>query len=199
MDSMVGPPPRGVYPPREDSRLLLPFADVPAGSRFLEIGSGAGEAALRAAGAGARVVATDRNRAALAWLRTRAARAGLAVEVVRTDLARGLGRFDRILANPPYLPTPDPAVDPEPADRLALDGGADGVRVTARILDELPQHLAPHGTAFVLVSSVQRPEALEAVRRGWIERGGRQRVAARRVLEGETLAVWELSAAPASG
>jgi len=199
MDSMVGPPPRGVYPPREDSRLLLPFADVPAGSRFLEIGSGAGEAALRAARAGARVVATDRNRAALAWLRTRAARAGLAVEVVRTDLARGLGRFDRILANPPYLPTPDPAVDPEPADLLALDGGADGVRVTARILDELPRHLAPHGTAFVLVSSVQRPEALEAVRRGWIERGGRQRVAARRVLEGETLAVWELSAAPASG
>ncbi len=191
----VGAAPEGVYPPREDTALLLPFARARPGERVLEIGSGAGEASLLAARRGARVVATDRNRTALAWLRGRALAEGLAVEVVRADLARGLARFDRVLANPPYLPTPAGAPDPDPGDRLALDGGPDGARVTVRLLDELPEHLAPGGRAYLLVSSVQSARALEGARRAWEARGGRQREVAHRHLEGERLAVWELAMA----
>jgi release factor glutamine methyltransferase len=187
-----GRPPRGIYPPREDSWLLVPFARAGPSVRVLEIGAGAGEAAMAAARSGARVVATDRNPAALAWLRDRAAAAGLSIDLVRTDLATGLGRFDRIVANPPYLPTPVGGLDPEPGDRLALDGGPDGTAVTARIVDALDDHLAARGTAFLLVSSVQSPAGLDAIRRRWNEGGGRCRVVASRELEGERLEVWEL-------
>jgi release factor glutamine methyltransferase len=185
--------PRGVYPPREDSLLLLPFAEATAGERVLEVGCGAGSAALTAARRGARVVATDRNRAALTYVRDRAVDEGLRVDVVRTDLARGVGRFDRVLANPPYLPTPVPLPGEDADDRLALDGGPDGTRVTARLVADLEDHLTPSGRAFVLVSSHQAAEAIEDILRSWAERGGRSQRVAVRPLEGETLEVIELA------
>ena len=103
-----------VYPPREDTLLLVPFARVARGSSLLEVGAGTGWAALEAARGGARVVATDLNPIALRRLRERAQEQRLEVEVIRTDLARGLGRFDRIVANPPYLPTSSGGAGPGP-------------------------------------------------------------------------------------
>jgi release factor glutamine methyltransferase len=179
-----------VYPPREDSQLLLPFAEVPPRTLLLEVGAGAGLAALAAARRGARVVATDLNPYALRRLRARARSEKVDLALVRTDLARGLGRFDRLLANPPYLPTRPEERDPDPWHNLALDGGPDGCRVTARLVAEMEEHLTAAGTAFVVVSSRQDPEALERIRQGWAARGGSVEVAASRRLEGERLEVW---------
>src|SRR5579859_1937504 len=95
-----------VYPEREDTRLLLPFADGARGLLVLEVGTGNGAIALRAAAGGARVVATDVNVSALRRLRARAVALGLPLELVRADGLSGFRRFDRILFNPPYLPTP---------------------------------------------------------------------------------------------
>jgi release factor glutamine methyltransferase len=179
-----------VYPPREDTRLLLPFAKVPPGTLFLEVGAGAGLAALTAARAGARVVATDLNPHALRRLRRAAANEGLDVLLVRADLLRGLGRFDRILANPPYLPTRPKERDPDRWHNLALDGGPDGCRLTARLVEQLSAHLTPAGSAFVLVSSRQDPRGLERIRTGWVENGGEIETVDARDLEGERLEVW---------
>jgi release factor glutamine methyltransferase len=187
-------PPRGVYPPREDSRLLLPFAAPAPGRRVLEVGCGAGEASLAAARSGARAVATDRNLAALAWVRDRAAEEGLRVDVVRADLAMGLGRFDLVLANPPYLPTPVESPGEDAADRLALDGGPDGARVTVRLMSDLADHLTPRGRAYVLVSSLQSPAAIAGALRAWRDQGGTARRVAERAIEGERLEVLELAA-----
>src|SRR5689334_1594678 len=106
--------PESVYPPREDSELLLSYADVPPGTTLVEIGCGRGGGALRAARGGARVVATDLNPAAVAQV-ARAGRAeGLALVAVRTDLAHGVRAVARVLFNPPYLPTPPGERDPDP-------------------------------------------------------------------------------------
>ncbi len=192
-----GPGP--VYPPREDTELLAGVARRLVGRTVLELGSGSGAVALAAARAGARrVVATDLNRSGLRALRRDAAAEGLHVEGVRTDLARGLGRFERILANPPYLPTRPAERDPDPWVNLALDGGPDGCRVLARIVATLPAHLGPGGVGFVLVSSLQSPRRRQAILRRWRARGGRARAIARRSLEGERLEVWELSLPEAS-
>jgi len=185
-----------VYPPREDTLLLLPFAEVNPGTHLLDVGTGSGVAALVAARRGAHVVATDLNPHALRLLRARVRSEGLDVELVRTDLARGLGRFDRILSNPPYLPTAPEERDPDRWQNLALDGGADGCRVTARLVEELDHHLTPGGDAFVLVSSRQDAAGLERIRSGWTARGGSVMQVASRSLEGERLEVWRFRRAP---
>jgi release factor glutamine methyltransferase len=181
-----------IYPPREDTFLLLPFASVSAGTRVLEVGTGSGMIALAAARAGARVVATDRNRAALRQLAAAGSAERLDLSPVRTDLARGLGRFDVVLANPPYLPTRPGDEDEDAGTRLALDGGPDGCRVLSRIVAELPEHLEVAGAAYVVVSTVQEAGALARIRGDWVGRGGTVATVATRTLEGEELSVWKL-------
>lgn len=204
---MTGSSPTGtrgapsVYPPREDSFLLLPFSRVPPGTSVLEVGTGAGAIALAAARLGARVVATDLNVEALRRVRSIAHAERLDLEVVRTDLAEGLGRFERLLANLPYLPTRAQERDPDRWTNLALDGGPDGCWVLRRLLATLPDHLLPGGNAYVVGSSLQDGRAIAAIERDWRRRGGNQEVVAERVLEGERLVVLrfglESNAAPA--
>ncbi|MGP8072717.1 MAG: HemK2/MTQ2 family protein methyltransferase [Thermoplasmata archaeon] len=189
---IVGDTGRLVYPAREDTFLLLPFAQVPRGTSFLEVGTGSGLIALEAARHGARVVATDRNPHALRHLARLARIQRLPVEAVRTDLARGLGRFDRVVFNPPYLPTRPEERDPNRWHNLALDGGADGCRVAARWMAELADHLTPRGEGFLIASTVQSPSAQAALWAAWRAGGGSAEVVAERPLEGERLEVWKL-------
>jgi len=181
---------RSIYPPREDSFLLLPFAEVARGTSVVEVGAGVGVSSLAAARCGARVVATDRNPEALRQLRAAARAERLDIAVIRTDLAAGLGRFDRVLANPPYLPTRPEERDPDRWTNLALDGGPDGCRVLARLIRSLPDHLVPGGHAYVVGSSLQDERALAGLRTEWRKLGGDQEVVAERRFEGERLVVW---------
>jgi release factor glutamine methyltransferase len=181
-----------IYPPREDTFLLLPFADVRPGSTFLEVGTGAGLIALAAARRGARVVATDRNPDGLRRLARVAREERLILHAVRTDLAHGLGPFDRVVFNPPYLPTRPGERDPDPWHNLALDGGPDGCRVMARWVAELPSHLEAGGSAFVLTSTLQSARRLRQIWTSWRSRGGTVVRVASRSLEGERLDVYRL-------
>ena len=68
----------------------------------------------------------------------------------RGDLFEPLGdkRYDLIISNPPYVDAAGMAALPpecraEP--KLAFDGGADGLDIVRRILDEAGQHLTPDG------------------------------------------------------
>jgi release factor glutamine methyltransferase len=188
--------PPGVYPPREDTELLLPFARARSQGRFLEIGCGNGLLALTAARAGVRVVATDLNLAALKFVRATARRESLHVDVVLTDLAAGLRRFDRVLANPPYLPTRPSERDSERGHNLALDGGRDGWRTTARILASLPEHLSARGEAYLVVSSRQHLRGRRKVVALWRRLGGDRAVVRSRTIGRERLSVWRLRPRP---
>ena len=183
-----------VYPAREDSLLLLPYAAVLRGSSFLEVGCGAGEVALAAARAGARVVATDRNPHALRLVRARAAAERLEVALVRTDLARGLGRFDRVVFNPPYLPTLPGERDPDPWHNLALDGGPDGTGPTVRWAGSLAEHLRPGGDGYSVVSSLEASAPLAGAAERWHRLGGTVTRVEGRTIGGERLEVWRWSA-----
>lgn len=190
-----------VYPLREDSVLLASSLSVRPGERFLEVGCGLGLSALTAARAGARAVGSDVNPHALASVRSSAKLRGLQVEAVRADLFAGLGRFDVVACNPPYLPTGEEDHDPDPWHDLALDGGADGLAFVRGFLSDLPDHLLPGGRAYLLVASLPgapirtRGLPVPAPRVQVVDLVGD------RVLPAETLWVLELmarSAAPSS-
>ncbi len=188
-----------VYPVREDSLLLASSARVERGEGVVEIGCGMGLATLSAARAGARATGTDVNPFALAALRRAAAQRGLDVGAVRTDLFRGLGRFDVVLCNPPYLPTSGEGRDPDPWHERALDGGSDGLAFVRRFLAELPDHLRPGGRAYLLVASL--PESPIRTR-GLPVPAPALRVVdlvGDRVLPAETLWVLELRESSATG
>ncbi|TVY48962.1 eRF1 methyltransferase catalytic subunit [Lachnellula occidentalis] len=90
------------------------------------------------------------------------------------DLATALriGEVDVLVFNPPYVPTPDlPTVLPkETRDSFEADshllslsyaGGEDGMEVTNRLLDSLPQILGENGCAYVLLCAQNKPELVK--------------------------------------
>jgi ribosomal protein L3 glutamine methyltransferase len=72
------------------------------------------------------------------------------IELHRGDLFGPLAgkRYDLIMANPPYVDEAGMASLPQECraePKLAFDGGADGLDVVRRILDEAGKHLTPNG------------------------------------------------------
>jgi len=72
------------------------------------------------------------------------------VTLHRGDLFKPLGgrRYDLIISNPPYVDAEGMADLPRECraePRLAFDGGADGLDIISRILNEAGRHLTPQG------------------------------------------------------
>jgi release factor glutamine methyltransferase len=145
-----------------------------AKTRTLDYGTGSGCIAIALARAlpGARVLAVDASKAALAVAARNVDRYGLAGRVRLAParsmdervLTRLLGRLDLLISNPPYVPTPrlallDRAVRREP--RLALDGGTKGANIVAMLLTQGVNLLRPGGLLAVEIDATH-----EAVVRG---------------------------------
>lgn len=108
------------------------------------------------------ITATDTSEDALQLARENAVAhaVGDRIEFVNVDLLPGgaVERWDIVLANLPYVrsdvvPALPIAASFEPA--LALDGGPDGLRVIARLLDLLPAALARDGVAMLEIGGDQ--------------------------------------------
>ncbi len=140
-----------------DERVIIPrshiaflLKELPAPKTVLDLCTGSGCLAVLAARAfpRARVTASDISPAALAVARRNLAR-HRRIRLVRSDLFEALpGRFDLILANPPYVPARSMKRLPaeyrhEPA--LALGAGADGLDIVRGILAQAAAHLAGGG------------------------------------------------------
>ena len=87
------------------------------------------------------------------------------VTLYRGDLFGPLGgkRYDLIISNPPYVDAEGMAALPRECraePRLAFDGGADGLDLVRRILNEAAAHLTPQGG--LLCEIGRGREALEA-------------------------------------
>ena len=138
--------PDGVQPPKAGSLFFCRHLTVAPGERVLEIGAGLGLAAVLAARAGARVVATDIVPEAVDTVRVNAMLNGVAVDARAGDgYAPVAGeRFDLICTNPPQMPTP-PARARDDAVAAADNGGLDGWELIDRVIAGAAEHLAPRG------------------------------------------------------
>ncbi len=130
--------------------------------RVLELctGSGCISAACALYFPGSRVVATDISQAALsvAVHNLRGLGLGHRVSLRHGDLfADAEGKFDLVIANPPYVPSGvyhllPPEYRHEPG--LALEAGADGLLMAERILRAAPQYLSEDGLLALEVGEV---------------------------------------------
>src|SRR5919202_4410519 len=101
----------GVFQPRSDTLLLaevLRAEPLRPGAAVLDVGTGSGALAITAALCGARATAVDVSRRALMTARLNARRHGVRIRARRGDLFAAVGarRFDAIVSNPPYVPSP---------------------------------------------------------------------------------------------
>ena len=100
----------------------------------------------------ARIDAVDISKDALAVAARNIADYGLEDRVTlhRGDLFEPIGgeRYDLIISNPPYVDALGMADLPRECraePKLAFDGGADGIAIVRRILDQAGRHLTPQG------------------------------------------------------
>jgi release factor glutamine methyltransferase len=109
-------------------------------------------------------VAIDISPRAVELARKNAERHGVAhrIDFRQGDLlepVRGEGPFDVILSNPPYIPTTViPTLEPGVRDHephTALDGGPDGLRVVARLIDQAVPLLKPEGHLILEIGTAQ--------------------------------------------
>ena len=152
---------RRVLIPRPDTEILVETALRETRAqhlygRMLDLCTGSGCIAIAFAKERPtwRVTAVDVSPAAASVARENVQRAGVVhnLAVLEGDLFAPLAenaRFELITANPPYIPSGDIAgLDADVRDfepRLALDGGADGLDVTRRIVHAAARYLYPGG------------------------------------------------------
>ncbi len=150
-----------IYPPSEDSELLLEVAieEVNEEDEVLEVGVGSGYVSERIKERCRFLVATDINPFAVRESRRRG------INVIRTDLTRGIKKkFSLILFNPPYLELGKEEKQKDWLD-IAIDGGKHGIEVIKRFLDEVRDVLAENGRIILIISSFNVPHVFEEIRK----------------------------------
>ncbi|MEV5200733.1 HemK2/MTQ2 family protein methyltransferase [Streptomyces sp. NPDC053720] len=162
----------GVYAPQGDTRLLMSALErerIRPGAVVLDLGTGSGALALRAAQLGGIVIAVDVARVAVVTARLNALLHHRRITVRRSDLISAVGEhsYDLVLCNPPYVPSPT-ARGPTRGASRAWDAGPDGRAVVDRVCDDAPAALRRGGVLLMVHSKLCDPDA--TVRR--LSRGG---------------------------
>ena len=164
----------GVFQPRSDTWLLAAHLRRRPQSRgaVLDLCTGSGALAITAARAGARsATAVDVSRRALLTVRMNARLNGVRVRTRRGELLAAVPgeRFDLIVANPPYVPSPDEDL-PSRGTARHVDAGPDGRILMDRLIADAPAHLRPGGVLLLTHSSLNgEQETLDRMRDAGLE------------------------------
>lgn len=142
-----------VYPPSEDSFLLLKWArKICKDKKVLEIGCGTGIVSENIFNISKDVVCTDINPEAVRICREKG------LKCILSDLFENIDeKFDVILFNPPYLPEEE---EDDPWVKAAIYGGKRGNEVVKRFLRKAWKYLNKNGKILLILSSLSNPDEI---------------------------------------
>jgi len=151
----------GVYPPSDDTFLVLDNVKLNGKEFVLDIGTGTGILAIKYALDGCYVIGVDISKKAVrnALLNAKINNVLERVQFVCADTIlsfRHRCEFDVIVMNPPYLPsTGNPGID-EPL----WNGGPNGISLTLRVIKNIDELLAENGRLYFIASSLSKYDTL---------------------------------------
>jgi len=158
-----------VYDPAEDSFLLLEAVKINKDDTVLEIGTGCGLIALACARLGANVICTDINPFAVELVKKNYM---MNQKILKGNFEIRIGdlfspilsseTFDRIIFNPPYIPTKKNELVGKWLD-TATNGGKDGLYLTKRFIEELLLYLNHDGCAYFVFSTLSDRKKLDSI------------------------------------
>ncbi len=129
----------------------------------LDLCTGSGVQALTASRYAEFVTAVDINPRAIRFARFNAQLNGIAnIKVIQSNLYSnvGNGQFDIILANPPFVPSPE-------KDLAFRDGGAKGEDILSKIISEASDHLTEYGRLHIVTDLVEISEYRHKLHTWW--------------------------------
>jgi release factor glutamine methyltransferase len=181
-----------MYAPSDDTFLLADCIRQYNGKRVLEIGVGSGFLLDILEKNFAYVAGSDIDLQALQHCKqqqnTTAASATILLVCCDAGSAFGVGKFDLIVSNPPYLPNNDN--DNNNNLDLTVNGGPTGIETTIHFINSALPLLAVDGKLLVVISSFANSSALDKL---VSEKNMHKKVLKERKLFYETLTVVELS------
>ena len=170
LEIQVGP---GVLVPRPESELLVQAVldhvkDAKETVSVVDLGSGSGALALAISteNENTRVIAVEKDPAAIEWLKKNVARINEQVRIVESDVVDALEgvKCDVVIANPPYVPDsqelPRDVADHEPA--VALFGGPTGLDIPGRFIDTASR-LLKEGGFFAIEHTEDQGDAITSL------------------------------------
>lgn len=148
-----------VYPPAEDSFLLMDNLQINTDDKVLEIGTGTGIVSIYASLKCKSVTSTDINPHALKCAENNVKLNNRKnVKIIESDLFENINeKYDLVLFNTPYLPVSmEEHVDDDYSK--AWDGGENGREVIDRFIKEAPNYLRENGRIQLVQSSFSNNE-----------------------------------------
>ena len=160
-----------VYEPAEDTFLLIDVIDIKPEDFVFEIGTGTGIIGLYCAMIGADVICSDINPYAIELTKRNF--------LVNQNLLKGnfevrngsffsvldkYEKFDKIIFNPPYLPTKSKdIVGGSGWFDKAVNGGTDGLLQTQKFIKHLSKYLKKEGAGYFVFSSLSDRKKLDYI------------------------------------
>jgi release factor glutamine methyltransferase len=170
LDIQVGP---GVLVPRPESELLVQSVldhcqKLSGVISVIDLGSGSGALALAISteNLNTRVIAVEKDPAAIEWLKKNVSQINEKVRIVESDVVDALEGVscDVVIANPPYVPDnqelPRDVADHEPS--IALFGGPTGLDIPGRFIDTAAR-LLKSGGFFALEHTEEQGPAIASL------------------------------------
>jgi release factor glutamine methyltransferase len=175
-----------MYAPSDDSYLLADCIRQYNGRRALEIGTGSGLLLSILEKNFTYVTGSDIDLQALQHCKQQTISSNALLVCCDAGSAFGIGKFDLIVSNPPYLPNDDCYNIRDPT----VHGGPTGIETTVHFINSALPLLAWNGKMLIVISSFADSRALDNV---VVENKMHKKVVKEKRLFYETLSLIELS------